>query len=104
MALRLASIFRFNNTCAFYAARSMSGDAGSGAGKGGGTGGSIRDAGGSFGKMQAAQEEQYFRQQNAKMLDNMKDDLQSEVKFHEEQIKAHQEALQKKKARLGNLE
>ena len=42
--------------------RSMSGVAGSGAGKGGGTGGSVRDAGGSFGKKEAAQEEQYFRQ------------------------------------------
>lgn len=37
------------------------GEAGSGSGKGGGSGGAIRDAGGSFGKMEAAQEEQYFR-------------------------------------------
>ena len=29
--------------------------------QGGGTGGSIRDAGGSFGKMEAAHEDQYFR-------------------------------------------
>lgn len=29
--------------------------------QGGGTGGSIRDAGGAFGKMEAAHEEQYFR-------------------------------------------
>lgn len=38
----------------------MSGERGSGAGKGGGGGGAIRDAGGSFGKMEAAQEDQYF--------------------------------------------
>lgn len=37
------------------------GDPGSGAGQGGGTGGTIRDAGGSFGKREAAQEEQYFK-------------------------------------------
>lgn len=37
-----------------------SGEPGSGAGKGGGTGGAIRDAGGSFGKMQAAREDEYF--------------------------------------------
>ena len=37
------------------------GESGSGAGKGGGSGGAIRDAGGSFGKKQAAQEEQYFK-------------------------------------------
>lgn len=42
--------------------RSMSkGEPGSGAGQGGGTGGTIRDAGGSFGKREAAQEEQYFK-------------------------------------------
>lgn len=38
----------------------MSGERGSGAGKGGGSGGAIRDAGGSFGKMEAAHEDQYF--------------------------------------------
>lgn len=38
----------------------MAGERGSGAGKGGGTGGAIRDAGGSFGKMEAAHEDQYF--------------------------------------------
>ena len=38
-----------------------SGEPGSGAGLGGGGGGSIRDAGGSFGKMEFAHEEQYFR-------------------------------------------
>lgn len=38
----------------------MSGERGSGAGKGGGGGGAIRDAGGSFGKMEAAHEDQYF--------------------------------------------
>lgn len=38
----------------------MAGERGSGAGKGGGTGGTIRDAGGSFGKMEAAHEDQYF--------------------------------------------
>lgn len=39
---------------------SQLGDLGSGAGKGGGGGGSIREAGGSFGKMEAAREEEYF--------------------------------------------
>jgi hypothetical protein len=38
----------------------MSSEPGAGAGKGGGGGGSIRDAGGSFGKMEAAREDQYF--------------------------------------------
>ena len=34
---------------------------GGGAGKGGGGGGAIREAGGAFGKMEAAREEEYFR-------------------------------------------
>lgn len=37
------------------------GEPGDGAGRGGGSGGTIRDAGGAFGKREAAQEEQYFR-------------------------------------------
>lgn len=39
------------------------GEPGSGAGKGGGSGGSIRDAGGSMGKREAALEEEYFYKQ-----------------------------------------
>lgn len=38
----------------------MSGELGSGAGKGGGGGGAIREAGGAFGKLEAAREEEYF--------------------------------------------
>lgn len=37
------------------------GELGKGAGKGGGGGGAIREAGGAFGKKQAAEEERYFR-------------------------------------------
>lgn len=36
------------------------GEPGSGAGKGGGAGGTIREAGGAFGEMGAAREEEYF--------------------------------------------
>jgi len=42
---------------------SQIGELGSGAGKGGGGGGSIREAGGSFGKMEAAREEEFFHKQ-----------------------------------------
>lgn len=40
--------------------RMYSGEPGSGAGRGGGGGGAIREAGGAFGKMEAAREEEYF--------------------------------------------
>ena len=58
--------------------RMMSGTAatgtpGEGAGKGGGGGGSVRDAGGSMGKRQAAQEEQYFRQEQQKQIEEYKE-------------------------------
>lgn len=41
----------------------MIGERGSGAGQGGGGGGAIREAGGAFGKMEAAHEDQYFYNQ-----------------------------------------
>lgn len=37
------------------------GELGSGAGKGGGGGGAVREAGGAFGRREAAEEERYFR-------------------------------------------
>lgn len=37
------------------------GELGKGAGKGGGGGGAVREAGGAFGKKQAAEEEMYFK-------------------------------------------
>ena len=46
--------------CQYFSQVRMAGEPGSGAGKGGGGGGSIREAGGSFGKMEAAKEDQYF--------------------------------------------
>ncbi|XP_034106516.1 ATPase inhibitor A, mitochondrial [Drosophila sulfurigaster albostrigata] len=48
------------------------GELGSGAGKGGGGGGSIREAGGSFGKMEAAREEEFFYKQQKEQLKNLK--------------------------------
>uniref|UniRef100_A0A1Q3G4R2 ATP synthase F1 subunit epsilon n=1 Tax=Culex tarsalis TaxID=7177 RepID=A0A1Q3G4R2_CULTA len=47
---------------------SQVGELGAGAGKGGGGGGSIREAGGSFGKMEAAHEEEYFYKQQREQL------------------------------------
>uniref|UniRef100_A0A1I8Q767 ATP synthase F1 subunit epsilon n=1 Tax=Stomoxys calcitrans TaxID=35570 RepID=A0A1I8Q767_STOCA len=51
---------------------SQVGELGSGAGKGGGGGGSIREAGGSFGKMEAAREEEFFHKQQREQLKNLK--------------------------------
>ena len=51
----------------------------SSAGQGGGSGGSIRDAGGSFGKMEQAQEEQFFRKLQQDQLKKMKTDTENET-------------------------
>ncbi|GAB1869179.1 ATPase inhibitor mai-2, mitochondrial-like [Camponotus japonicus] len=82
----------------------MSGEPGSGAGKGGGGGGSIREAGGSFGKMEAVHEDQYFYNLQKEQLQKMRESLHDEISFHEEQIKRHQEAINRHKNRITALD
>jgi len=85
-------------------ARYMStGDAGSGSGKGGGTGGAVRDAGGAFGKRQAAKEEQYFRNLNKSQLDQLKSSFEDEISYHKDEIEDHQEAIERHKRKLEEL-
>ncbi|XP_047145458.1 ATPase inhibitor A, mitochondrial isoform X1 [Hydra vulgaris] len=72
-----------------------SGELGSGAGKGGGQGGSIRDAGGSFGKMEAAHEEQYFRKMEAELLAKIKREHQEQSLYHDEEIEFHKNAIKR---------
>ncbi|KAF6213944.1 hypothetical protein GE061_011672 [Apolygus lucorum] len=105
MALRTSSVNFMKRICSAQNARFMSqlGDLGSGAGKGGGGGGSIRSAGGSFGKMEAAQEEEYFYKQQKQQLEKLKGALNDEISFHEEQIKRHQEAINRTKNQIGSL-
>ncbi|XP_065225987.1 ATPase inhibitor A, mitochondrial-like [Planococcus citri] len=88
----------------FMSASQFSSELGSGAGKGGGGGGTIREAGGSFGKREAAAEEQYFRKLQADQLHQLKDHMSDEISFHEDQIKRHQEALEKAKKSFADLE
>ncbi|XP_035892142.1 ATPase inhibitor A, mitochondrial isoform X1 [Anopheles stephensi] len=63
---------RLYPSCLRLAKMSQVGEMGSGAGKGGGGGGSIREAGGSFGKMEAAHEEEYFYKQQREQLAKLK--------------------------------
>ena len=82
----------------------MIGERGSGAGHGGGGGGAIREAGGAFGKMEAAHEDQYFYNQDKAKLQKLKMDLHDEISFHEEQIKRHQEAINRHKQRISDMD
>jgi len=60
------------STCRMMSGSAAVGTPGEGAGKGGGSGGSVRDAGGSMGKRQAAQEEQFFRQEQQRQIEEYK--------------------------------
>ncbi|XP_071512162.1 ATPase inhibitor mai-2, mitochondrial-like [Panulirus ornatus] len=103
MAMSSKTLLRLRSPIAVYVRSMTKGDPGSGAGEGGGTGGAIRDAGGSFGKREMAQEEQYFRKLQQEQLEKLRAGLKQEVKFHKEQIKAHEEALKRHTERLRSL-
>jgi len=78
---------------AAFCLRMMSGEAGSGSGRGGGSGGSIRDAGGAFGKMEAAHEEQYFRKLQSELLSKIKREHQEQALYHDDEIQFHKDAI-----------
>ncbi|KAI5631793.1 mitochondrial ATPase inhibitor, IATP domain-containing protein [Phthorimaea operculella] len=84
--------------------RMYSGEPGSGAGRGGGGGGAIREAGGAFGKMEAAREDEYFYKKQKEQLANMKNHLDKEIAFHQEQIKRHEEAIRRHKATMVDMD
>nr|AFM87282.1 ATPase inhibitor, mitochondrial precursor [Callorhinchus milii] len=86
-----------------YSDSSQMGDLGSGAGKGGGGGGSIREAGGAFGKRQAAQEEKYFREQEAKALEFLKRHHYDEINIQEKEIKRLQKEIDRRQNILKQL-
>ncbi|XP_063700658.1 ATPase inhibitor mai-2, mitochondrial-like isoform X2 [Culicoides brevitarsis] len=83
---------------------SQVGEFGSGAGKGGGGGGSIREAGGSFGKMEAAHEEEYFHKQRQEQLRKLKEKQIHEKSFREEAIKQHEDAIKRHAEAIKELE
>ncbi|KAI6231534.1 Uridine 5'-monophosphate synthase [Aphelenchoides besseyi] len=66
--------------------------------------GSIREAGGAFGKMEAAREEEYFRKLQAAQFKSLKDQLKREVEHHESQAKNHAELIERHKKRIQELE
>jgi len=103
MASRLLVVLRYQ-TLRITGIRAMSGGQfGDGAGKGGGSGGAIREAGGSFGKMEATKEEQYFRQLQKEQIEKIKEMLEDEVSHHESQIRQHQEAIEHHKKNLHRI-
>ncbi|EFO27481.1 hypothetical protein LOAG_00992 [Loa loa] len=87
------------------------GDLGSGSGKGGGSGGPIRDAGGAFGKRQAAREEEYFKNLEKEQLKslqlqykNLRKEMEREIEEHENHSREHKEAAERLRRRVNELE
>ncbi|CAI4230098.1 unnamed protein product [Auanema sp. JU1783] len=94
MSLRVTSTV--SNSAKLFV-RAMSGGPGDGAGRGGGSGGSIRSAGGAFGKMEAAREDKYFYDEQKKQLGEMKDEILKEIEHH-------RNAVQRNEKRLAELD
>jgi len=80
----------------------MSSQVGDGAGKGGGAGGPIREA--MAGRREVAQEDEYFHRQQNEQLTKIKDNLNDEISFHEEQVKRHEEAIARNKQRVAEIQ
>eukprot|EP00095_Tigriopus_kingsejongensis_P002433 maker-scaffold6911_size3517-snap-gene-0.1 protein:Tk02433 transcript:maker-scaffold6911_size3517-snap-gene-0.1-mRNA-1 annotation:"if1 protein" len=57
--------------------------------------GSIREAGGAFGKKEKAIEDQYFRNMQRDQLKHLVDNHSEEIRHHQESIKRHEEAIKK---------
>ena len=71
--------------------------------RGGGAGGSIREAGGAFGKMEAAHEEQYFRQLQAEQLETLHQHHVDEIAFLEKEVKEQEEEIARHKKKIQDL-
>merc|ERR1712168_534659 len=77
---------------------------GKGEGAGGGGGGAVRTAGGKFGEMEAANEERYFRELQAKQLADMNKNVEKSIDFHTEEIADLQAQIEVHKRKIAKLE
>ncbi|CAG0881925.1 unnamed protein product [Cyprideis torosa] len=66
--------------------------------------GTIRDAGGAFGKLEQAREEVYFRKIDQEQLKALKQHLEEEVEHHLQEIQRHEDAIQRHQERIGKLQ
>ncbi|XP_055320682.1 ATPase inhibitor mai-2, mitochondrial-like [Sitodiplosis mosellana] len=77
--------------------RAMSGPAGDG------KAGAIREAGGAFGKLEAAREEEYFLKRQQEQLKKLRADHITQADYHQKQIQEHEEALKRHKEALTKI-
>ncbi|XP_067937630.1 ATPase inhibitor A, mitochondrial-like [Watersipora subatra] len=101
--LKISRCFR-SISMTTHAMRAMStGQFGSGEGKGGGGGGSIRKAGGAFGELEAAREEEYFRKLQAQQLKALHNHVEDAVHHQQAEISRLTEELKRQQTKLDRL-
>lgn len=64
---------------------------------------SIRDAGGKIAERGRVLEEEYFLRKNRDLLTKLKQNIQNEIDFHEQQVKVNQQKLQNAQEELKTL-
>uniref|UniRef100_A0A0B6YBM4 ATPase inhibitor, mitochondrial n=1 Tax=Arion vulgaris TaxID=1028688 RepID=A0A0B6YBM4_9EUPU len=69
----------------------------------GGHGGSINQAGGIFGEVEQARENQYFRKKQEEQLLALKKHMEDEIAHHKSQAEAHAKAIQRNQEKLDQL-
>ncbi|XP_008846181.1 ATPase inhibitor, mitochondrial [Nannospalax galili] len=65
--------------------------------------GSIREAGGAFGKREKAEEDRYFREKTREQLAALKKHHEDEIELHEEEIKRLQKQIERHKKKIKYL-
>ncbi|XP_007934010.1 ATPase inhibitor, mitochondrial [Orycteropus afer afer] len=68
-----------------------------------GSAGSIRDAGGAFGKREAAEEERYFRAKNREQLEALKKHHEDEIVHSKREIERLQKEIERHKQKIKQL-
>ncbi|KFO37668.1 ATPase inhibitor, mitochondrial [Fukomys damarensis] len=65
--------------------------------------GSIRDAGGAFGKREQAEEERFFRQKTKEQLDALKKHHEDEIYHHKKAIEQMEKEIERHKQKIKQL-
>ncbi|GFY59768.1 hypothetical protein TNIN_236971 [Trichonephila inaurata madagascariensis] len=71
--------------------------------EGGGAGGAVREAGGSFGKMEVAREEEYFRRLQRRQIMRLRKNISKEILLSQKLVREHQDAIARLENRIAEL-
>ncbi|KAL1768541.1 ATPase inhibitor, mitochondrial [Sigmodon hispidus] len=65
--------------------------------------GSIREAGGAFGKREKAEEDRYFREKTKEQLSALKKHHEDEIEHHKQEIERLQKQIERHKKKMKSL-